>query len=104
MLTNSPTAVAQFYSNDANLSWNGEHIKGKLEIHKFFKKLSKYVYQISTVDSQIMKLNYHISMLTISGYMNSPSQQSQHFVSTFYIKSIHTNQAAVILSHDFMSH
>lgn len=101
LLSSSATTVADFYSNDANLSWTGILYKGKIEIFKFLKTVPKFSYQIASVDSQVLLFNDKISMLTISGYMNIPGSPTHHFISTFYIKAIHNGHSAVILSQDF---
>ena len=91
------TDAANFFSKEGTLYWENEQIKGKLNIYDFFKS-KKIIFQPSSVDTQFVQIMPQISMLNISGVAIFIGENySQHFSSTFYIKTIHNGTDAIIL-------
>ena len=91
------TDAANYFSKEGTLYWENEKISGKLNIYNFMKT-KKIIFQPSTVDMQFVQIAPQISMLNISGIAIFIGQNySQHFSTTFYIKTIHNDADAIIL-------
>jgi hypothetical protein len=100
VLTQNPPGIADFFAKNATLVWCGKKIDGKLQIYENMKAQEKFVYQVSSADSQVVVINDCYSMLTVTGFANKGTN-TFHFISTFYIKAIKGGEAAVIVFQDF---
>ncbi|OHT04835.1 hypothetical protein TRFO_27629 [Tritrichomonas foetus] len=93
--------VLGFYSNNAVLTWNGQNLSGKSEIHQYFKTLPEVSIQVAGFEVQTVPGTNLMTMLVVFGSIEAPGNLIRDFHSTFYIESMPEKKEALIRYHTF---
>ena len=92
--------LSKLYLDTAEALWNGNKLKGKEAITKFYEDLPTSEHKLESLDSQPVSGNYQILFLQYSPYItqwNRTSLQKNYRKMTNYTKELQENDNFMVI-------